>query len=257
MNSRNVLLGFILYLLIGVQALLAQSKIDFSIQIGSKNINQDETFVISITVPVNGTNAESISYKFPELANFQKLGISRGKSSNYQNGQIEQRIIYSQHYQALGVGQFYIPADEVLVNQQAQKFEPFYVSVSPSTGPVLENNPDEVSLADEVLAKANQPFLLVASNHLRPFVGQGFTLKFSLFVPENNTQELEFDRNDIQLPKLIQQLRPRNCWEESFGLQVEKVSKVEINQKKYTEYRFFQATYFALNSRPIQIPSLS
>ncbi|MHA8098478.1 BatD family protein [Aquirufa aurantiipilula] len=257
MNSRNAFLGLFLYLIFGFQTLLAQNKVDFSIQIGSKNINQDETFVISITVPANGTNPESITYKFPELANFQKLGISRGKSSNYQNGQIEQRIIYSQHYQALGVGQFYIPSDEVVVNQQAQKFEPFYISVNLSTGPTVENNPDEVSLADEVLAKANQPFLLVASNHVRPFVGQGFTLKFSLFVPENNTQELEFDRNDIQLPKLIQQLRPRNCWEESFGLQVEKVSKVEINQKKYTEYRFFQATYFALNNRPIQIPSLS
>ncbi|MHA8053056.1 BatD family protein [Aquirufa sp. OSTEICH-129A] len=257
MNSRIVFTGVFLYFLLGLQALVAQSKVDFAIQIGDKNINQDETFVISITVPATGNSSEAIQYKFPELANFQKLGISRGKSSNFQNGQIEQRIIYSQHYQPLGVGQFYIPADEVSVNQQSQKFEPFYISVSPSNGNVVENNPDEVSIADEVLAKANQPFLLVASNHIRPFVGQGFTLKFSLFVPENNTQDLAFDRNDIQIPKLIQQLRPRNCWEESFGLQVEKVSKVEINQKKYTEYRFFQATYFALNNRPIQIPSLS
>ncbi|MFL0161121.1 BatD family protein [Aquirufa salirivi] len=257
MNSRNAFWGLFLYFLVGFHALVAQNKMDFTIQIGSKNINQDETFVISITVPAVGTNPESIVYKFPELANFQKLGISRGKSSNYQNGQIEQRIIYSQHYQPLGVGQFYIPSDEVMVNQLSQKFEPFYISVNPSNGGIIENNSDEISLADEVLAKANQPFLLVASNQVRPFVGQGFTLKFSLFVPENNTQELEFDRNDIQIPKLIQQLRPRNCWEESFGLQVEKVSKVEINQKKYTEYRFFQATYFALNNRPIQIPSLS
>ncbi|MCZ2476204.1 protein BatD [Aquirufa ecclesiirivi] len=257
MNSRNAFWGLFLYFLVAFHALIAQNKMDFTIQIGSKNINQDETFVISITVPAMGTNSESIVYKFPELANFQKLGISRGKSSNYQNGQIEQRIIYSQHYQPVGVGQFYIPAEEVMVNQQSQKFEPFYVFVNPTNGGSIENNSDEISLADEVLAKANQPFLLVASNQVRPFVGQGFTLKFSLFVPENNTQELEFDRNDIQIPKLIQQLRPRNCWEESFGLQVEKVSKVEINQKKYTEYRFFQATYFALNHRPIQIPALS
>lgn len=257
MNSRNAFWGLFLYFILGFQTLLAQNKVDFSIQIGSKNITQDETFVISITVPTNGTSSESVIYKFPELVNFQKLGISRGKSSNYQNGQIEQRIIYSQHYQALGVGQFYIPSEEVMVNQQFQKFDPFYISVSPSNGTSTDINPNEVSISDEVLAKANQPFLLVSSSHVRPFVGQGFTLKFSLFVPENNTQELEFDRNDIQIPKLIQQLRPRNCWEESFGLQVEKVSQVEVNQKKYTEYRFFQATYFALNNRPIQIPSLS
>lgn len=258
MNSRNAGLGVFLYFLLAFQALMAQSKVDFSIQIGSKNINQDENFIISITVPANGNTPESITYKFPELPNFQKLGISRGKSSNYQNGQIEQRVIYSQHYQPIGVGQFYIPSEEVVVNQQVQKFDPFYVSVSPSNGlATSESNSDEVSISNELLAKANQPFLLVSSNHIRPFVGQGFTLKFSLFVPESNTQELTFDRNDIQLPKLIQQLRPRNCWEESFGLQVEKVSQVEIKRKKYTEYRFFQATYFALNDRPIQIPSLS
>jgi hypothetical protein len=56
---------------------------------------------------------------------------------------------------------------------------------------------------------------------------------------------------------LIQKIRPKNCWEESFGLQEVKVSKVVYKNKKYTEYRFFQSTYFALDAKKIYIPSLS
>jgi len=36
-----------------------------------------------------------------------------------------------------------------------------------------------------------------------------------------------------------------------------KVSKVVYKNKKYTEYRFFQSTYFALDAKNIYIPSLS
>jgi hypothetical protein len=56
---------------------------------------------------------------------------------------------------------------------------------------------------------------------------------------------------------LIQKIRPKNCWEESFGLQEVKVSKVVYKNKKYTEYRFFQSTYFALDAKKIAIPALS
>jgi hypothetical protein len=52
-------------------------------------------------------------------------------------------------------------------------------------------------------------------------------------------------------------MRPRNCWEENFGLQSERILKVQFRGKKYTEYRFFQATYFALDNQVIRIPSLS
>jgi hypothetical protein len=88
-------------------------------------------------------------------------------------------------------------------------------------------------------------------------VGQGFTLKMSFYVPENNATELVFDRNDLQIPELIQQMRPRNCWEENFGLQSERVLKVQFRGKKYTEYRFFQASYFSLDNHVIRIPSLN
>ena len=51
-------------------------------------------------------------------------------------------------------------------------------------------------------------------------------------------------------------MKPKFCWEENFGITTEQIVKVSINKKKYTEYRFFQATYFALQNQKIQIPAL-
>jgi hypothetical protein len=90
----------------------------------------------------------------------------------------------------------------------------------------------------------------------KPFIGQGFTLKMSFFVPESNALALEFDQNDVQIPQFIQQIKPRNCWEENFGLTTERVLKVKIDGKSFTEYRFFQASYFPLDGRAIRIPAL-
>jgi hypothetical protein len=78
----------------------------------------------------------------------------------------------------------------------------------------------------------------------------------SFFVPESNTQEFEFDHNDIQIPALISKMKPKFCWEENFGITTERILKVSVNKKRYTEYRFFQATYFALQNQKIQIPAL-
>ena len=97
---------------------------------------------------------------------------------------------------------------------------------------------------------------MVSSNEYQPYVGQGFTLKFSLFIPEDNEQELEFDRNDIQIPLQLQKLKPSNCWQENFDLQTEKIISTTFQGKKYKEYRFYQATFYALDNQIIKIPSL-
>jgi hypothetical protein len=114
----------------------------------------------------------------------------------------------------------------------------------------------EELLPSELILSGNEPFFVVTSNIRKPFVGQGFTLKMSFFVPESNTQEFEFDRNDLQIPSLISKMKPKFCWEENFGITTEQIVRVSINKKKYTEYRFFQATYFALQNQKIQIPAL-
>jgi hypothetical protein len=255
----RIVFFFVLSLFLKTRAfsVKAQGKSDIIVQVEAKNISTEEDLVLSVTSPVAINSQESIAYKFPEINFFTKIGVSRSKSSNYVNGQLVNSFTYSQHYKPSNPGIFKIPALEIIFNQHAVKLESFTLVVT--RGIMIPEIPQDVSFGNipKEVQNVNKPFLVVSSTNYHPFVGQGFTVKFSLFIPENNTEELNFDRNDLQIPLLIQKIKPSNCWQENFDLQEEKVLSVILNKKKYTEYRFFQSTYFALDTSPISIPSLN
>lgn len=250
--------GFIFHIVFVMLTLaisaMGQNAMNVTTQIGSKSIAQDENFILSFTLTsVENASASLPTYKFPELLNFKKQGVSRAKASKSMNGQMENSYTFSQYYQPDKPGNFEINDEFIEVGNQTFRLEPFDVIVSPVVD--LEEFTEEL-LPSELIRTSNDPFFVITSNYLKPFVGQGFTLKMSLFVPESNTQEFEFDQNDIQIPALIAKMKPKFCWEENFGITTEQITKVSINKKKYTEYRFFQATYFALQNQKIQIPAL-
>lgn len=233
---------------------LGQNAMTVTTQIGSKSIPQDENFILSFTLTsVENASASLPTYKFPELLNFKKQGVSRAKASKSMNGQMVNSYTFSQYYQPDKPGNFEINNEGIEVGNQSYRLEPFTIVVSPAVD--TEEFTEEL-LPSELILTSNDPFFVITSNILKPFVGQGFTLKMSFFVPESNTQEFEFDHNDIQIPALISKMKPKFCWEENFGITTEQILKVSINKKKYTEYRFFQATYFALQNQKIQIPAL-
>jgi hypothetical protein len=233
---------------------MGQTTMSVTTQIGPKSIAQDENFILSFTLTsAENASATLPSYKFPELLNFKKQGVSRAKASKSINGQIVNTYTFSQYYLPDKPGNFEIINEGIEVGNQTFRLEPFSIVVSPALD--TEEFTEEL-LPSELILTSNDPLFVITSNTGKPFVGQGFTLKMSFFVPESNTQEFEFDRNDIQIPALISNMKPKFCWEENFGITTEQILKVSINKKKYTEYRFFQATYFALQNQKIQIPAL-
>lgn len=224
--------------------------------VGEKSITLEENFALSFVFKSANASVETPTYKFPELPGLRKLGVSRSKATDIQNGEPVYSFTFSQYYQASNPGTLLIPAAEIIVNQQSLKMDGFALQVSASEQKeeIVEETKAQI---EELFKGQNSVFLALTSTQLQPFVGQGFTLKFSLFIPDDNSTRYSFDRNDIQIPALIQKIRPKNCWEESFGLQEVKVSKVVYKNKKYTEYRFFQSTYFALDNQKRVIPSVS
>ena len=228
------------------------------VQVEGKNISTEEDLVISVSSEQTSTVQEGIPYQFPEINFFRKVGVSRGKASRLVNNQLVNVAIYSQHYRPINAGIFTVPALEVVLFQQSVKIEPFSVTVVKGLeSPIKESQLAPFEVPKEVLSNKNKTFLLVSSSEYTPFVGQGFTLKFSLFVPENNVEELEFDRNDLQVPLLLKKLKPSNCWQENFDLQDTKVISTVWQGIKYKEYRFFQSTFYALDNQLIRIPSLN
>lgn len=239
--------------LMPAENLWAQTKENVVIQSGPKNISTIDQFSLQFSIPLG---VQLPSYRFPEIGGFRKLGVSRSKASNFKNEQVVQTLTFTQYYQPNAAGTFSIPALELEVNKQLFDINPFVIQVLPSAEK-MDELPNDIQIPALADLTSNKPLFLVRSNAKRPFVGQAFTLTMSLYVPADNVLDLSFDRNDIQIPALIQQIRPRNCWEENFGLQVERVLQVTFRGKKYTEYRFFQATYFALDAYFIKIPSVS
>lgn len=233
-----------------------QVKESVVVQVPSKAIAVTEPFVISIVFSSPNTlNEQSPAYRFPDIPTFKKQGISRSKSANMVNGQLIQSLTFSQYYEVPSIGNVAVPSVEVEAGQQTLRIEAFTLSVSP--GQVdSEETQESPEIPVELNGNTNQPFFIVSSDVSKPFIGQGFTLKMSFFVPESNPLALEFDQNDVQIPQFIQQIKPRNCWEENFGLTTERVLKVKIDGKLFTEYRFFQASYFPLDGRAIRIPAL-
>jgi hypothetical protein len=252
-KSRTFFLIFFLILALAC-SVIGQTMQTVTAQIGAKSITQDENFILSFTLTKVENLSETLpTYKFPELLNFKKQGVSRAKASNYVNEQLVNSYTFSQYYLPDKTGNFEITNEIIEVGSQQIRLDPFSIGVSAGT----ENEEfTEELLPSELLVLSNDPFFVITSNTINPFVGQGFTLKMSFFVPESNTQEIEFNRNDIQIPALISQMKPKLCWEENFGISTEQILKVAINKKKYTEYRFYQATYFALQNQKIYIPAV-
>jgi hypothetical protein len=248
---RRIFIFFLLFSLASIEL-----KAQATLLTGEKAITQDTNFSLSFVIKSANASVETPNYKFPELPGLRKLGVSRSKATDIQNGEPVYSFTYSQYYQAPMPGTLLIPPAEVVVNQQSLKMEGFALIISPSEQKeeVVEENKAQI---EDLFKGQNSVFLAVTSTQFQPFVGQGFTLKFSLFIPDDNVTRFSFDRNDIQIPALIQKIKPKNCWEESFSLQEVKVSKVVYKNKKYTEYRFFQSTFFALDAKQIVIPALS
>ncbi len=253
--SVRFFIGVFLFLGLSLQHGFAQTKPQ--VQVEGKNISTEEDLILSVSSEQTAVAQEGLPYQFPEISFFRKVGVSRGKASRLVNNQLVNVVIYSQHYRPINAGIFQIPALEVVLFQQSVKIEPFAVTVVKGLESLVkEEQLAPVEVPKEILVNKNKTFLLVSSNVYRPYVGQGFTLKFSLYVPENNVEELEFDRNDLQIPIQLQKLKPINCWQENFDLQDEKVVSTIWQGIKYKEYRFFQSTYYALDKQVIQIPSL-
>ena len=78
---------------------MGQTTMSVTTQIGSKSIAQDENFILSFTLTsAENASATLPSYKFPELLNFKKQGVSRAKASKSINGQIVNTYTFSQYY---------------------------------------------------------------------------------------------------------------------------------------------------------------
>ena len=257
----------------------AQQNNDVSLIIGEKNITLEDPFIVTVVVKFVG-DAQTPESSFPDLPNFTKRGFSKSTSRSFVSGQPVSTCTITQNYAAKKEGNLKVPSFKVKVNGSDLKSEGFVVKVGKVANPekkistnedtpLPKENPDKKedftdfiegntkSELDNFNTKEDA-FLSLSSSKLNPYVGEGFTITLAFYVADNNTAELGFETNNgAQIAAIIKKIKPENCWEESFGMVEIQQNPVGIKGKKYMQYKIYQATFYALNNRPINFPSVN
>ncbi len=275
----NILILFCFLLSFSIKA---QQNSDASLIIGEKNITLNDPFIVTVVVKFVG-DAQTSNCTFPELPNFSKRGFSKSTARSFVNGQAVSTCTITQNYVAKKEGNFKILNFKVNVDGTYLKSENFTVKVGKATNlntdkkdansqdsPTSKNSENQDKKEDFTdfiegndnleftnLNTKEDAFLSLSSSKSNPFVGQGFTITLAFYVADNNTAEIQFDHNEVQIPEITKKIKPENCWEESFGITETQQAPVTIKGKKYMQYKFYEATFYPLNNRPIFFPSVS
>ena len=223
-----------------------------------------------LKISLNIENEQIKSYgEFPEIDGFSKTGISSSSSTNFINGKRSSSQSIIQNYIAKETGVFNIPDFNIKVNNKnifvsgtvvevddsydEPKQSPFNNFFDPFDDPFdnfFERNNNEFY---EVEADA---FLSLNTDKKSVYVGEAFNTTLSFFVSESNVADMRFYELGRQLTEIIKKIKPSNCWEENFNIENINSTPVIINNKRYNQYKIFEATYYPFNNENIYFPKL-
>ena len=236
----------------------AQEK-TVQVELGPTNISLGRAFTITVTLE---NNEERPTVIFPELKGFQKRdkSVSQVTKTNGATSAFTQIIV--QNYFALAEGKFSVPESVIKIDKTEYRTRAATVlvgQVPTSTDPGAL--PDLAALeidetANELADVKEDAFLALTTSKKKVYVRQGFTLKLSFYVADNNTVGMEFYELDAQLQAILKKITPAQCWEENFDMKEVLQLPATINGRRFTEYRIFQATFFPLSVRKIVLPAV-
>ena len=239
---------------------------DIDIKISPEKLSIGNTLQITLTIK----NEQIKSYsQFPEIRGFRKSGISSSSSTNFINGKMTSSQSIIQNYTSTETGTFFIDPFTIEVNgtranvkgikievdnsYNEPKQSPFNNFFDPFDDPFdnfFDRNNEEYY---EVEADA---FLSLNVDKKNVYVGEGFNTTLSFYVSENNVADMRFYELGKQLTEIIKKIKPPNCWEENFNIENINSIPVVINNKRYNQYKIFEATYYPLNNEKIKFPKL-
>ncbi|MBX2843358.1 MAG: BatD family protein [Flammeovirgaceae bacterium] len=256
MNSSKVV-SILIFSVLSVVNIEAYCQ-NISIKLGRATIGVNETFQITFTVE-NERFVENTP--FPEIAGFIQQGTSSSKSTNYVNGKISSTESVTQNYLPTGQGTFVLQAFSIEINGEKVSSPGTTIKVGPAVNqqkqdPFAEfwgagknnDNQQYVNVQDDA-------FFAITSNKKKIYVGESFNLNVSFFISLKNRAKMDFYKISDQLGDILKKVKPDNCWEENFGIDQINPEYITLNGKQYTQYKIYQASFFPLTSKDIDIPS--
>ncbi len=236
------------------------------IKLGKNSIALNEPFTITVTV----SNEDLKNYQgFPDIPGFTKAGTNSSTSTSFVNGNISFTQSITQNYIAQKEGTYTLKPFTMKINGSSVRAPGSTITVgAPKEARRQQHDPysydpfedwfgSAAPASKEYIDVKEDAFFAVTTSHEQVYVGEGFTTTVALFVAEDNQAEMNFYELSSQLGEIIKKIRPTNCWEENFNIDEIHPKMVTIDNKRYKQYKIFQATYFPLNTQTVKFPSVS
>ncbi|MHA7129517.1 BatD family protein [Algoriphagus namhaensis] len=260
MSKTYFLSAFVLMLSIFYGAVWAQ---EVTIELGPQQIALNETFTIKVTME----NEKIKSYdQFPDIAGFEKQGISQSSSMNLINGQMSSSNSIIQYYKPTKMGKTRVPSFQITINGQEFSSAGQEITVTDRQSNQSQRNNFNDPFADffgrsapsepEYVELEDDAFFSVAVDKEEIYAGEGFTLNMAFYMSEENQAPFQFYEPGRQLDAILKELKPTNAWEENFNITNIEPEKVNINGKQWTRYKVYEATFFPFGEGEIKIPTI-
>jgi hypothetical protein len=249
-------------LLFTVTAIKFAQAQTIQITLGPDEIGENQAWTITATI--QNERFKSTDLDFPDIPGFRKRGTSSQSQTSIVNGQVSSSSGIVMTYLPTKQGTFTLPAFKMKINDQMISSPGKKIKV----GPPVQNqqrdpfrnfyerddffgagNPEFVDIKEDA-------FFALTTNKSEVYVGEGFTTVLSFYVAENNRAPLQFFELAQQLSNILKKVKPTSCWEENFNIENIQGETVTINGSGYTQYKLYQATFYPLNTKPIEFPSI-
>lgn len=237
---------------------------EVSIDLGADQIALNQAFTITLTVH----NARLESYSgFPDIPGLVKRGTSSSSSTNFINGRRSSSQSIIQNYVASAEGNYTIKPFTIEVNGQKFNVTGKTIKVGPPIQQRRRRDPFGADPFQDFFGQPNNApqefvdvkadaFLALTTDKSSVYPGEGFTMTLAFYVASKNQADMRFYELSKQIPDIVKQLKPANCWEENFNIDNISGDPVEINGESYTQFKIYQATYYPLNNETIELPKV-
>lgn len=216
-----------------------------------------------ITITVDNERLRNYS-SFPTIDGLINRGVSSSSSTSYINGRMSSSQSIIQNYQATREGNIVIPDFSMTINDQKYTVKGKTLRVTAALQQQRSADPadpfqdffNKRQESTEFIDVQADAFLSVSSDKTSVYVGEGFVLTVAFYVAESNKADMRFVDLGAQLTDILKKIKPTNCWEENFSIDNISGEPIQLGDKRYTQYKIYQAAYYPLNTDPIVIPSV-
>jgi hypothetical protein len=241
---------------------LSANAQDVKIELGENEVALNETFTIKVIV--SGDKIRSYD-QLPDIAGFQKQGISQSSSMNIINGQMSSTNSIIQYYKPIRKGQFTLGRFQIAVNGITASSQGTSITVVDARSSAQNNRAldpfDDLfgrnnSSEPEYVEVEDDAFFSLSVSKDEVFVGEGFGVSFAFYMSESNQAPFNFHEPGKQLERIINEIKPGNAWEENFNITSIQPERVEFGGKKWTKYKVYEANFYPFNAGTVDFPSV-